>query len=246
MGAQSLAALHKLQEVETKLRGLKAQISRKARQLKHHRLRVTQTEDQLNDRQEEIKNRKMKAAQLELDFQTKNADIDKLRTQLNVTKNNKEYSLILTQLNTQRADNTKLEENVLEELTAIEGLQSSLTEIEKVLANQQETLAAAEQEVAAYQQELQNEIDDLNAQREAVTEEISPDELLIFERVADAHDGEVLAKVIKPGKDQEFICGGCNMSLPMEKINSLLTKEQVQVCNICGCILYIESTHELK
>jgi predicted nucleic acid-binding Zn-ribbon protein len=246
MGPQSLAALHRLQAVETKLRGLNGQLRRKDRQLNQHRLRVKQLEDQLKDRRAEIKSRKTQAAQLELDFRSKEVAVDKLRTQLNVSKNNKEYSLILTQLNTERADNSKLEERILEELTVVEQLQGTLAEMEKTLETQQGEQAEAEKEGESFRQELQVQIDALMAEREQVAEEVAPKDLALFERVADSREGEVMAKILKPGRDQEFICAGCNMTLPMEKVNALLTKEEIQVCNICGCILYVESESDLK
>jgi predicted nucleic acid-binding Zn-ribbon protein len=239
MGPQSLAALHKLQAVETKLRGLKDQLRRKDRQLNQHRQRVRQVEDQLKDRQAEIKTRKTQASQLELDFKTKEATVSKLRMQLNASKNNKEYSMILTQLNTERADNSKLEERILEELTAVEQLQGSLADLEKNLATQREELSVVEKEIGAFRDELQKQIDELMVERQKVAEEVPFQDLQIFERVADAHEGEAMAKVIKSSYGEEYSCDGCNMSIPMEKVNALMTKEQIQTCNICGRILYI-------
>jgi predicted nucleic acid-binding Zn-ribbon protein len=241
MGPQSLVALHKLQAVETKLRGLKDQLRRKERQLQQHRLRIKQVEDQLASRQEEIKNRKSQASKLELDFKTKEADIAKLRSQLNIAKNNKEYSAILTQLNTERADNAKLEEKILEELTAIDQSKNSLTDLETKLASQRAELATEEQASLEVRQDLQKQIETLEAERGVVAKDVPLTDLMVFEKVADVHDGEAMAKVVKPTREQEYICDGCNMSIPMEKVNALLTKDQLQVCNICGRILYVES-----
>jgi predicted nucleic acid-binding Zn-ribbon protein len=241
MGPQSLVALHKLQAVETKLRGLKDQLRRKDRHLQQHRLRLKQLEDQLNVRQEEIKKRKTQASQLELDFKAKEADIGKLRAQLNVAKNNKEYSAILTQLNTERADNAKLEEKILEELTAVDQTKNSVLDMEKTLEAQKNELATEEESSKDARQELQNQINVLEDERKKVAEEVPLSDLMVFEKVADVHDGEAMAKVVKPTREQEYICDGCNMSIPMEKVNALLTKDQLQVCNICGRILYVES-----
>jgi predicted nucleic acid-binding Zn-ribbon protein len=196
-------------------------------------------EDQLKDRQEEIKTRKTQASQLELDFKTKEATVGKLRLQLNAAKNNKEYSMILTQLNTERADNSKLEERILEELTAVEQIQGTLADLEKNLAVQREELNGVEMEIGAFRDGLQKQIDELMVEREKVADEVPPDDLKIFERVADAHEGEAMAKVVKSNYGEEFSCDGCNMSIPMEKVNALMTKDRIQTCNICGRILFI-------
>ncbi len=240
MGPQSLAALHRLQAVESKLRGLKDQLRRKDRQVQQHRSRIKQMEDQLSARQDEIKHRKTQVAQLELDFKTKEVNIGKLRAQLNVAKNNKEYSAILTQLNTERADNSKLEEKILEELTAVDQLKSSLDELEKNLSGQRNELAGIEGEYQQFKQNLQAQIDLLESEHETVAHEVSPNDLAVFQRVAEAHEGEAMAKILKPHpKEQEYICDGCNMTIPMEKVNALLTREEIQLCTVCGRILFI-------
>jgi uncharacterized protein len=240
MGPQSLAALHRLQAVESKLRGLKDQLRRKDRQAKHHHDRIKEMETQLAARHDEVKHRRSQVAQLELDYKTKEVMIGKLRAQLNIAKNNKEYSAILTQLNTERADNSKLEEKILEDLTAVDQVKTSLDELEKNLAAQRTELAGIEGEYQEFRKDIQAQIDALEGEHEAVAQEVSVKNLAIFQRVAEAHDGEAMAKILKPHpKEQEYICDGCNMSIPMETVNALLTKEDVQLCTVCGRILFI-------
>src|SRR5690606_41847953 len=66
---------------------------------------------------------------------------------LNESKNQKEYSAVLTQLNTYKADNSKTEERVLELLTAIDEEKKQLVEVEaeraKECAKLEELHAAA-------------------------------------------------------------------------------------------------------
>lgn len=242
MAPQSLAALHQLQAVESKLRGLKDQLRRKERQVNQHRARIKQLEDQLAGRQEEIRLRKTAVSQLELDFKTKEVSIGKLRAQLNAAKNNKEYSALLTQLNTDRADNSKLEERILNELTAIDQMKESLDEMAKALETQKGELAGVEKDHQEFRADLQQQIDALEREHETVARAVPAPNLAVFQRVADAHDGEAMARIVKPDpRDEEYICDGCNMSIPMEKVNALLTRDEIQLCTICGRILFLES-----
>ncbi len=51
-----------------------------------------------------------------------------------------------------------------------------------------------------------------------------------------------MAQVLKSHpKREEYICDGCNMSIPVEAVNSLMTKDELQQCQICGRILYLEN-----
>ncbi len=113
-------ALHQLQAVENKLRQIRDQLDRKSRAVKAQTVRLTTIEDELADKHEEVKRRQVATAQIELQFKSRQVSIDKHRQQLNSAKSNKEYSAILTQLNTERADNSKIEDRVLQEMSAID------------------------------------------------------------------------------------------------------------------------------
>lgn len=240
MGPQSLPALHQLQLVETHLRSLRELLRRKERGLQQHRSRIKQLEEQLLARKDEIKHRQLQAAQLELQFKTHEVAITKLRTHLNSAKNNKEYSVILTQLNTERADNSKLEERILQELSAVDEMKASLGELQQQLASQADVLAEQDKIISVDREQLQGQIDELEQQRQSVARQVPPTDLAVFQRVADRNDGEALARIIQPSSGQsEYICNGCNMTIPAETVNALLTRDELQQCHICGRILYL-------
>ena len=89
---------------------------------------------------------------------------------------------------------------------------------------------------------LSNQLADLEAQRDAAAEEISPQALNLFERACEKHDGEATAVVKKVHpKREEYICSGCNMSVRLETVNSLrISRDTVLQCEICSRILFIE------
>ena len=88
---------------------------------------------------------------------------------------------------------------------------------------------------AVEQQELQ-------ARRDECAIDVPPTALAIFNRVAEHHDGQALAPVVKlhPKRD-EYVCSGCNMKLTLEVINALRSRDEVQECKVCGRILHIET-----
>ena len=66
-----------------------------------------------------------------------------------------------------------------------------------------------------------------------------------FERVAEYHEGDAMANVIKPHpKSDEFICGGCHMTITTELVNALMSRDDLQMCNNCGRILYLDKAVE--
>ncbi|NLX05135.1 MAG: hypothetical protein GXY33_08330 [Phycisphaerae bacterium] len=223
------------------MRSLKDLLRRKQRQVQQHQLRIKQLEEQLAAKRDEIKHRQSRTGQLELEFKAREEAVNKLRTQLNAAKSNKEYSAILTQLNTDRADNSKLEERILNELTAVDEMKKGLGELEKQLGEHAGQLAQQESHFEAERSGLQQQIDELEQQRSSMADSVTPGDLAVFQRVADRHDGEAMAKITKPYPNaDEYICDGCNMSIPMETVNALLTRDEIQVCHVCGRILFLE------
>jgi len=240
MGSRSLEALHRLQEVETHLRSLENMLARKDRQLRQQEVKIRQLQEQIVTRKEEIRVRQLHIGQLELDFKTRDAGVAKLRTQLNVAKNNKEYSAILTQLNTEPAATSKLEERILEGLSQIDDMKKAMAEMEKSIEVETEQLKQKQLEQQDERQSLVDQIAELKARKAEVSEDLSSSDLSIFQRVADRNDGEAMAVVTRSRVGAEYLCDGCNMTIPMEIANALMTREDLQTCPICGRILFLD------
>jgi len=234
-------ALHQLQAVETQLRQARYQLERKRRGLDAHKARLTQLQEQLIAKDAEIRHKQVTSAQLELQFKAKEVNVNKLRQQLNAAKSNKEYSAILTQLNTERADNSKLEDRILQEMSAIDALKEERAKMEENLRAEETKIAELEKQFEAERGQLEDHISQLQARCKEAAGAIPATELSIFERVADRHDGNAMAKMVKPDpRQEEYICDGCNMTIPVDFVNALMIRDEVRQCPICGRILYLE------
>ena len=67
------------------------------------------------------------------------------------------------------------------------------------------------------------------------------DEIAFRRLIAEHHDSEAMAQIVKPNdKREEFICSGCQMSIPLENVNALMnSSNEIQTCHVCGRILYL-------
>ena len=85
------------------------------------------------------------------------------------------------------------------------------------------------------------ELEALGRERTEAASAVPSSTLSIFDRVAERHDGEALARVIQPHpKRQEFMCDGCNMSVTLEQFVTLRAGTDIQVCNSCGRVLFLD------
>ncbi len=237
----TLDALQALQQVTLKLTALCSKIERKKRSVQSHDRRQTVHEAELAAKHEAIMQRQSAVDQLELEVKAYEAQTIQLRESLNKTKTNKEYAALLTQINTGKADNSKLEDRVLEGLNELEKLRGEEQVIRSKIESETQALANARKAAEAFEQDSQVELKALGRERAETASAVPTATLSVFERVAERHDGEALAQVIQPHpKRQEFMCDGCNMGVTLEQFVTLQAGSDIQLCNSCGRVLFLD------
>jgi len=240
MGA-TLNALHRLQQLELELIALRQKIDAKHRAVQGSRKRIQDLERTIAARKEQLKREQVEADRAELDRKAREQEIIRLREALNRSKTNKEYSAVLMQLNTDKADNAKREEQVLAMYAALDQHKAAIQELEQTRAKELERLRGLEATAAEFETSVRQQLETLQAEREEAAEQIPPEALRIFERVAAKHGGEAMAQILQINpRREEFVCEGCNMSATLEQISALRGRDEIQTCNTCGRILYTE------
>jgi predicted nucleic acid-binding Zn-ribbon protein len=235
-----LHGLINLQRVENRLRAVKAKLARCRRSVLFQENQLRTLQNGLEAKQEEIKMGRLQADRLELELKTRDDQITKLRNALNLARTNKEYSVVLTELNTAKADDSKLETQVLEIMKNIEADQAACLEIEKQIEEQKAKLDEVRRDSDGKASELEKEIDEIQREWDIAAGKVPPSALNIFKRVADSYDGEALAEVEKADENSvSWSCGGCFMGIPAEIVNVLTGKDDLIRCTNCTRILYL-------
>lgn len=240
MGAL-LEQLRRLQGVELQLTALRRNRETKSRHVEVVRRHLSQVEDRLQQNHAKAREVQMKIDGLSLDVASQEESINRHRQALNKAKTNKEYAAILTAMNTEKADSSKTETAVLQHMDELSKIKAEATAIEEEKARILESLAAAEAALKAFDQQSAADLARLQGERESVAATIHLQAVDVFNRVAERHEGEALAAVTKlrPKRD-EWSCGGCNMKVTLEVVNSLQTRDEIQTCKVCGRILYLD------
>ncbi len=240
-----LNGLIKLQSVENRLRAVKAKLSRCRRNVIIQENQVRSLQNALEAKAEEIQLTKIQSDRLELELKTKDEAIARLRASLNAAKTNKEYAAVLTQLNTTKADNSKIETQILELLKNIEADEAESAEIQTQIDEQKQKLEQTRKETELSAAKFETEIKEIQDQWIQVAQTIPPESLEVFKRVAETYDGEALAIIDKQeGKTGAYSCGGCFMGITAESVNLLMTKDDIIRCPNCTRILILENSQK--
>ena len=240
-----LNGLIKLQSVENQLRAAKAKLARCRRNVIIQENQVRSLQNALEAKKEEIQLTKVQSDRLELELKTRDEQIAKLRAMLNVAKTNKEYALVLTQLNTTKADNSKIENQVLELMKDIEADEVESRQIQNQIDEQKQKLEQVRKETELSAKKYEAEIQEIQTEWDKRAQAIPPEPLQLFKRVAETYDGEALAVVeSQEGKSGAYSCGGCFMGITAESVNLLLSKDDIIRCPTCSRILVLGSSQD--
>jgi uncharacterized protein len=241
MGA-TLDALHRLQSTEDRLRSVREQVESKQRAVRFRQRRLSELGQQIAEAHDSTLQARANADRLELDRRTREEHIARLREALNRTKSNKEYAAILTQLNTDKADMLKLEDEILKVLAQADELRNHEAALKVSLTEEQRQAERVTEVLRSAESKLSEELKSLESQRDEAASQIPPSVLSVFERSCERNEGEAMARVEKAHpKRAEYVCSGCSMSVPLEIINALQTRDEVQQCQTCSRILFLEA-----
>jgi len=233
-----LAGLVKLQSVENRLRAAKAKLARCRRSVILQENQVRTQQNAFEAKKEEIQLTKLQLNRLELELRSREDQVARLRAALNSSKTNKEYAAVLTQLNTTRADNSKIEAQVLELMKDIEADEAQAREIQQQIDEQKKQLDVKRVDAEQAAVKLQADIDEIQAEWDQAAKGIPHEPLEIFKRVAETYDGEAVVEIEQQdGARGAFSCGGCFMGITNEVVNLLMTRDEILRCPNCTRIV---------
>jgi uncharacterized protein len=176
----------------------------------------------------------------DLDLKTRQEHIEKMRESLNLTKTNKDYSAILVTISGEKAEVSKLEGVVLEQMQIAETNQKALDAIRQQIATETETLKQIEAGQGEKVNALLGQINAVKARRAEAAKTVPAEALREYDRVSQKYPGDAMATIDYEENDLDTVtCGSCYMGLNVEHLNALRGRDAIRRCNSCGRILYL-------
>ncbi len=239
-----LNGLLKLQSVENRLRAEKGKLTRCRRNVVIQENLIRSLQNALEAKKEEMQLTKVQFNRLELELKSRDETVARLRASLNTAKTNKEYAAVLTQLNTTKADSSKIEAQTLELMKDIEADEIECKDIQRQIEEQKETLEQTRKESEALSGKYEAEIEKIQAEWNEAAHGVPRDALEKFNRVAETYDGQAVVVIEQEGRSGAYSCGGCFMGITTECVNLLMTKDDIIRCPNCTRILVLSESLE--
>ena len=149
---------------------------------------------------------------------------------------------MLVEVETLKINKGKIEDEALEQMSRIDTLEQELSEMAVRVEDQEKLVNTAAADVETCRAEVGDQLAQLEGQRSVAEQNLPASARANFNRIAEMHEGESLAQVVeKNRRNNEYTCGGCYLSMPFERLNALMTTDEIVTCPSCGRILYLET-----
>jgi predicted nucleic acid-binding Zn-ribbon protein len=233
-------ALVKLFRADAELREAQNRLDEAGKNVRLQERRVADLEAKLKDAQTRLKQQQSRAGQLDLDMRARDAHIEKLRTQQQTAKNNKEYQAFLVEINTAKVDRGKVEDEAVRVMGEVEKGQQEAAALNTALEGERAKLATIKAQLADTIARHEAEVDALKPAREQAQAALPQKVVDAFNRLADRYEGDALSALSRPDRRrEEYLCTACNMELAIDIYNKLHSRDEIVFCPNCRRILYI-------
>jgi len=168
-------ALHELYLVDQQVRGLQSRLDAATTYVRVQTNKLDTLNKQLAELSDQHRQAQASEANLENDIKGAEQRIEKLREQMNSAKTNKEYSAFLVEVNTLKADKSKLEERALELLGESDKLKERIDELKRQVESLEKENDKLETKLREAEKELRENVGGgkANEQMAAMMEKMS-------------------------------------------------------------------------
>lgn len=230
---QQLEWLIQLQEIDSQIYRLNAEKEAKPEEIKQLKDSLSQKQSALKETESGLKSLQLKRKEKEIELGTKEAEVKKLQVQLYQIKTNKEYTAMLHEIESHKADNSLLEDEILKLMEEIDTVEAKVQQERKKFEEESKRVDAVIKAIEARIKEIEIILGELKNKRAEITPMINPKVLKDYEKIIEGKEGLALVEVVNDA------CGGCYMHLPPQIINEIKMKEYMVICENCQRMLYI-------
>jgi hypothetical protein len=218
---------NKIDELETSQKRRKQDVKKKKTQIENEKTLAEKKHEEKVSLQKEIDRK-------ELDLKSKEGEITKYNVQLNSIKTNKEYSALISEIGSKKADMSILEDEILDTMSRLEIANQGYVKVTEDLRNEDESLKVLINSVDTEIKEADIEIEKTKSEQKKYIDLLDEHSLKNYNRLSNIKGGKAIVPVIGN------VCGGCSMNVTTQTLNELMGGKDLVFCRSCSRILYLD------
>jgi len=234
MSKPDIATLVQLQEAETeivRLRDVLESVEKKKYKLAS---RLKQFETALKENREDFDRASKSCRESELEIKIVDERIIRSNENLRNVTTNKEYQLLLREVDDNKKRKDALETQLLELMDEREKSQSIVEESEKEYQLLEEQIRAEQAEIEKQSTEDREQLDEYLERQEEIGQSLDSKLMERFRRISKMNQGSAVSGV------SEEVCLGCFMNIPPQMYIEVQRGNELISCPQCSRLLYYE------
>ncbi len=234
----NLLTLHR---VDSQVRALSSRVDSAKTYFAAQERQLGLLEKQRDELATQLRQLKASVHALELDQTTATDRVTKLRSELNLATNDKQYKAILNEMKVLEGQKDDIVRRAVEEMQRVEESTKRGETHASTIVERQKIREVAKGKLAECLAEVGERLSELEAERTRAADLIPERDRKLFDKVADLTEGQTMAEVtIVDLRHREFACGECNIEVPFETFARLSSNsESVVQCKACARILFL-------
>jgi predicted nucleic acid-binding Zn-ribbon protein len=221
-----------LQDRDRKIHRVQQELAHIGPERESLRAKAAATQSQLETARLRVKQLESERKQLELEVEAKQTQIEKYANQQLQTRKNEEYRALAHEIETCKADITKIED---QEIVLMEQAENAQKEVARATGEATEAKKFAEGQITQLGQREENfkkEFAELQTGRAELAAAVDDSTRSRYDRLLKSKGDNVVVGV------DHAACGGCHMKLPAQILVSCQGQKEIVTCPNCGRILY--------
>ncbi len=231
---QKIDVLKRVQSLKNKINELEASQERRKLDVQKKKVQIEKGKDLAEKKHEEKIAVQKEIDKKDLDLKSNEGKITKYNVQLNSIKTNKEYSTLISEIGSKKADMSILEDEILNTMSRLEIANQEYEKVTKELRNEEESLNDLIKSVDTDIKEADIEIEKIKNEQKKYIDLLDEHSLKNYNRLSNIKGGNAIVPVIGN------VCGGCSMNVTTQTLNELMGGEDLVFCRSCSRILYLD------
>ena len=233
---EEMGVLLKLQELDLELNKIQAEHDSIPAQMEEMERDCNELNVEIEEQESELKTLKVTIREAESKIALLDEISKKYNQQLLTVKTNREYSALLTEIESVKREKEELEELILQNMEKTEALSAEIKEKNGRLKKLGKERQGKKDELDVKLKELSNEMVRHKRKRGRLTGEVNRPTLKLYERIMNSRVNRAVVPV------RSGSCGGCFAHVPIQKVADIRKGSQIYTCDGCGRILYYDES----
>ncbi|MDA0691745.1 MAG: C4-type zinc ribbon domain-containing protein [Nitrospinae bacterium] len=177
--------------------------------------------------------------QLQADVQTENDHMAKTKTKLPLVKTNKEYTAIVTEVDSVKQKISSIEDKELEIMEALEIKEGEIPAIEARFKEEEITFKEYKAKKEAEGERVKQELEDARDKRQGLIGCIAPEWAKSYNKITSHRDGVAVVRLL------DSVCQGCFQLVLPQVVIDVKVGNEIHPCPHCSRFLFwVEETEE--